>query len=242
MIVFFICSIQYAVYADSSVLMDSITYFYGNVDFKHKDITITSEKAVLFKDKIIAQDSVHITQGDLEIFSELGEYRWNKDIRLFNGFHASKINDILTGDRGRCFEDTLWIYGNAVYINNNEKFKVSGDYGLYKFNEHSGIITGNPIFDTLEDSIKITGDTIKFFGDTLTQVVQNAVIKLEEMQGFADSVIYHPSQEIAHLYGTPFITSQTDSLGGKQIKIVLKERKVESMIVQGEVWGKRIRD
>lgn len=229
----------YTAKADSSILTGPTTYLYGNVIFNHKDLEIRAERGVITKDKVIARDSVIILEDDLIIFGNYGEYFWNKEVKLYNGFTACKGKESVTGDEGRYFEDKVWVYKAMKYTNEEEKISISGDEGFYDFNINYGMVTKAPKFEAPEDSIEIVGDTIRFWGDTLAIADRNAVLRLKDTQCFAEQMIYFPKKDEAALYGNPWIIANTDSLGGQEIEIALQDRKIKHIQVRGEVWGTR---
>ena len=230
---------SYTSSADSLLVRDSTTYLYGNVRFNHKDLKITSKRGILTNEKIVVRDSVVILKEELEILTDFGEYFWNKEIKLYNGFVARKKNEVLSGKTGKYFEDKLWATEDVKYLNEEENLLVYGNEGFYDFDTHYGIMTKSPKFEFPEDSIEIFGDTIEIFGDTLTKVISNTIIKLKATQCFAESLVYLPKSNYALLYGNPYIISETDSIGGEQIKVALYEKKIKSILVKGEVWGKK---
>ncbi|MDI6840167.1 MAG: hypothetical protein QMD71_04865 [bacterium] len=238
---------KYVAKADSSVLVDSITYLYGNVNFTHKDLKIKAKKGVITKDKVIAIDSVDVLsrgsrgKGELKILTDSCEYFWNKEIKLYNGFEAHKEHELLIGERGKYFENKLWLYEDVKYINEADSMTVCGDECFYNLDTNYGIMTLLPKFEAHTDSIEITGDTIKLFSDTLAQVNRNVTIKLSSIVCHADSLSYFIKRNETFLYGSPWIVSDTDSLGGDELKIILNKRKVDKIIVGGRVWGTRWR-
>ncbi len=229
----------YTAYADSSLVQDSTTYLYGNVRFNHKDLKITSKRGILTKEKVIMRNSVRILKGELEILTDFGEYFWDKEIKLYDGFVARKENEVLSGKTGKYFEDKLWVSEDVKYLNEDEKLVVIGNKGFYDFDTHYGMMTQAPRFEAQQDTIEISGDTIEIFGDTLTKVFHNAIIKLKVTQCFAESLAYLPESKYALLYGNPYIVSETDSLGGEQMKIALSKREIKSILVKRQVWGKK---
>lgn len=229
----------YTVSADSSILMDSTTYLYGNVKFIHDSLQITSKTGMITKDKVIARDSVQILNGELRILTNFSEYFWDKKILLHNGFTAYKKDELLRAMEAKYFEDKLWLTDSIKYINTKENWIVSGQEGFYDTKSRFIMITGEPKFELLRDSIEILGDTIKVYADTLTKVIHNAIINLRTTQCFAESLIYLPKTSEAFLYGKPIIVSESDSLKGVKMKITLKEREIERILVEGNVLGKR---
>ena len=229
----------YIVSADSSILIDSTTYLYGNVKFINDKWNISSRTGIITKDKVTANDSVSITKDSLIIHTNWGEYFWNNEIRLYNGFVACKTYETLTGDNARYFGDKIWVTGNIEYINSKENWLVRGGEGFYDADTRFITITESPKFESPQDSIEIVGDTLKLLGDTLTKVIHNAVIKLTNTQCFADSLIYLPKSNKAILYGNPLIVAELDSLKGEQVEILLSEKKISQILVQGQVSGKR---
>ncbi|MCK4352794.1 hypothetical protein KAW65_05230 [candidate division WOR-3 bacterium] len=229
----------YTVRADSSILADSITYLYGNVEFYHQDWEIRANYGIITKNRILAQDSISMIKGELKIFGDFGEYFWNGKIKLYNGFVAHKGYETVTGETGEYLEDKLCVHKSVKYTNNKEKVTVSGDEGFYNFNTHYGMMTVNPKFSAPEDSIEVLGDTIKLFSDTLVQVKHNAVVNLPTTHCFAENLTYLPKKNEVLLFGKPQLISTTDSLGGEKIKIILENRKIKKIIVENEVWGKR---
>ncbi len=229
----------YTAYADSSLVQDSTTYLYGNVKFNHKDLKITSKRGILTTEKVIVKESVRILRKEVEILTDFGEYFWDKEIKLYDGFVAHKGKEILSGKTGKYFEDSLWISGDVKYLDKDEELIVLGNEGFYNFDTHYGMMTQSPKFEARKDSIEIFGDTIEIFGDTLTKVLGNAIIKLRVTQCFAESLIYLPKTKSALLYGRPYILSETDSLGGEEMKILLSDKEIKNIIVKGQVWGKK---
>ncbi|MBI4721691.1 MAG: hypothetical protein HY769_01600 [Candidatus Stahlbacteria bacterium] len=229
----------YTVSADSSILMDSTTYLYGNVKFIHDSIQITSKTGIITVDRVKAYDSVQILNGELKIITDFGEYFWDKRIVLHNGFTAYKKDELLKAIEAKYFEDKLWLTDSIKYVNTKENWLLYGQEGFYDTKTRFIMITGEPKFELLQDSIEIFGDTMKVYADTLTKVIHNAMIKLSTTQCFAESLIYLPKTSEAWLYGKPIIVSESDSLKGVKMKITLKEREIERVLVEGNVLGKR---
>ena len=229
----------YTVSADSSILMDSTTYLYGNVKFIHDSLQITSKTGIITVDRVKAYDSVQILDGELKILTDFGEYFWDKKILLHNGFTAYKNYEILKAKEAKYFEDKLWLTDSIKYVNTKENWLLYGQEGFYDTKSRFIMITGGPKFELLQDSIEIFGDTIKVYADTLTKVIHNAIIKLRTTQCFAESLIYLPKTSEVLLYGKPIIVSDSDSLEGVEMKITLKEREIERVLVVGNVLGKR---
>lgn len=239
---------SYTVKADSSNLIDSTVYLYGNVRFNYKDLTINSNTSVITTEKVTARDSVHIIKGDslnpLKIDCNLSEYFWDKDIKIYNGFTAYKVNETLTGDMCRYLNDSMWISKNMSYKNNKENIKVTGNKGFYQFDISRGSVTDSAVFYSSTDSMEITGDTIKFESDTSkevnkSEVIGNVVIKLDKTNCYSGYAIYFPKKDIAELYDNPYIVSEEDSIMGEKIKILLTNRKIKQLIISGNVRGKR---
>ncbi|MFA5033372.1 MAG: hypothetical protein WC614_10170 [bacterium] len=239
---------SYTVKSDSSNLMDSTVYLYGNVQFKYKDLIINSNTGIITTEKVIARDSVHITKGDslkaVNIDCNLSEYFWDRDINIYNGFKAYRGNETLTGDMCRYLDDSMWINKNMVYLNNKEKIRISGNKGFYRADVSKGNVRDSAVFYSFSDSMEITGDTIKFESDTLkevnkTEVIGNVVIKLDSTNCYSGYGIYFPKKDIAELYNNPYVVSKEDSIMGEKIKILLTNRKIKQLIISGNVRGKR---
>lgn len=230
--------ILYSVYADSSILIDSITYLYGNVEFKDTNLIIKTNKAMVKENKVVIEDSFYVLKDSTEIFGKLGEYFWNKKIDIKNGFICKNRNNSISGKKCKYFNDTIIVLGNICYKNDTQNFVVYGEDGFYDFNNKYGIITNEAKF--ISDSIEITGDTLKIFSDTLSKVINNAMIKFGNTLCFSDSLYYLTKKKEILLYGRPYIISKEDSLYGEYIKILLdNEGKIDMIIVENNVNGKR---
>jgi lipopolysaccharide export system protein LptA len=229
----------YTVSADSSVIVDSTSYLYGNVRFIHEDLEITSKTATITQDRVIVRDSVTILKDELEILTDFGEYFWNEEIRLHDGFRAHKKHEVVVGKEGRYLDNKLWVTGAVEYINADEDWVVRGEQGFYDSETRCITMSDSPRFESQRDSIKIFGDTIRVFGDTLTRVINNAIIEIGETHCFADILVYMPKKDQALLHGNPCIVSQADSLQGEYMTIMLSDREIEQVVVQGDIVGKR---
>lgn len=239
---------SYTVKSDSSNLIDSTVYLYGNVQFKYKDLIINSNTGIITTEKVIARDSVRITKGDslkpVKINCNLSEYFWDRDIKIYNGFTAYRGNETLTGDMCRYLEDSMWINKNMSYINNKENIKITGNKGFYRADVSKGNVTDSAVFYSSSDSMEITGDTINFESDSSkevnkSEVIGNVVIKLDSTNCYSGYAIYFPKKDIAELYNNPYIVSKEDSIMGEKIKILLTNRKIKQLIISGNVRGKR---
>lgn len=241
-------STVYTVSADSSNLIDSTIYLFGNVKFKHKDLTIYSINATITSEKVVAKDSVDIFKFETDDTTEIncgeGEYFWDRDIKLFGVFTVNKRNETLSGDTGRYLNDSLWVNNNAVYMNSKDSIKVTGNHGFYEFDAHKGLMTDSAILYIISDSIEISADTIKFAGDTASrkntgEAMGNVVMKLKDTNCYGNYAIYFQDKDIAEIHGNPYIVSKTDSIAGDKIKILLTDRKIKQLIVSGKVKGTR---
>ena len=229
----------YTVSADSSIIVDSTSYLYGNVRFTHEDLEITSKTATITQDRVIVRDSVTILKNEFEIQTDFGEYFWDKEIRLHDGFSARKKHEVVVGREGKYLDSMLWVSGEVEYINTDEDWVVRGEQGFYDSEAHCVTISDSSRFECQRDSIRIFGDTIRVFGDTLTRVINNAVIEIGGTHCFADILVYMPKKDQALLRGNPCIVSQVDSLQGEYMIIMLSGREIEQIVVQGDVVGKR---
>lgn len=239
--------ILYTVYADSSIIVDSITYLYGNVEFKDTNLIIKTNKAMITKNKVFIDDSFYVNQDSTEIYGNIGEYLWNKKINIYDGFFANKRYTSISGKKCEYFNDTMLLFGDICYRSDEQKndtiehsssFVVYGEEGFYDFNNKYGVITKEAKF--VSDSIEITGDTMKVFSDTLSKVINNAIIKLSNTLCSADSLFYLTKENELLLYGKPYIVSKEDSICGNEIKILLdNEKKINIVIIESNVSGKR---
>jgi lipopolysaccharide export system protein LptA len=231
--------ILYKVKADSFVVKDSITYIYGDVEFKDDTVEIYANKGIIDKNKIILQEKVKVVTKDIELETNLGEYFWNRKIILPEEFIIMKEEEVIKGKMGKYFMDTLWINENIEYTHKKEHWHLIGDSGKYIVKEKVALILGKMIFTDVDDSIKIIGKKGIIFSDTMACVEEEVRLFVKEVECRGDTLIYFFKKEIAYLRGGPQIISTHDTLTGNEVIIKFSNSNIKEIKVVGKVEGKR---
>jgi lipopolysaccharide export system protein LptA len=126
--------------------------------------------------------------------------------------------------------------GNVHLLDTSEKVTLSVDYGKYMSKEGKSFITGSVMVSKQmdNDTLHITGDTIKMIEDTFTKIknifaYKNVKIFSRQFQGKCDSLTYQGKDSILYLNKKPVIWLTDLQAIADEIKFYIKTGKADKM-------------
>lgn len=189
-----------------------IAYFYGNTTIKGED------------NFIFCRDGWYDTQNDIAKFSD---------------------SAYLISDKHKLEGDSLYYDGNLSYgkaikdvriTDTSNDLVVTGQFAEHFEKTNLSKVTGNPIVSRWfeEDTLFLTGDTIKVFNDSANEknivyAFNNVKFYKSDIQGDCDSMVYNQADSILSMFSIPIIWSDESQLFGDTIFVQLANNRVKEI-------------
>jgi len=223
---------------------EDMAYFKGRVELVNEDYTLSTDTLGYNTQTETARFMTYtrIKSDDSEIITYDGEYDTRNDaIRLFDQAQVKDDEYELKGDS--LFYDNARnvgiAQGNVTLDETEGDMTVSGGYAEFDRKNHSSFVTRNAVatqsFD--DDTLYILADTLFSFEDTVADTrtfiaYHNVIVYMNDMQGRADSLVYHYNDSIIELFNSPILWSDESQLTGDTIRIWMRNKEVDSMSVK----------
>ncbi len=228
----------YTVSADSSLYIEPLTYLYGNVELLIDTVKVKSNSALLTEDSIMAWGDLKITKKDLTVYGGVGRYFFDRVYYIQGGIRAEDDNDTLIAENGIFYESEDEVSANGSLEIWNDERTIAGDNGLYDFTGDIGVIKGDVRLKSHGDTVELISDSVALYGDSLL-VATNNILKKGRFRVSSDTLLYYTDRDSIVFWGKPIVTTESDSLTGNYIEIIIKEHKIIRLRARGNVKGKR---
>jgi len=219
----------------------NIASFKGRVVGENENFTLKTDtlqynsvtKVIFFRDKTVLTD----TEGN-KIEYEEGSYDSNAEVSNLEKNIVYSDTYIITADFFN-LEDKKQIYRankNVELVDTKNDIIVDGQSAIYWKKTGVTKIFNNPILKVLmdKDTLYLTADTLvaidsKIEANKKLFAYRNVRIFKKDLQGKADSVVYHVSDSMINFYFKPVLWVEENQISADSITAYLANRQIDRM-------------
>lgn len=216
--------------------------FKYDVELVNPDYTLYSDTLqynTVSKVAFIKGPSTIVSQEDSVVFTfSEGVYETTKDVSVFGKGQIETESYILEGDT-LFSDDANRFYSateNVKMISKEESIVITGKYAKYWKDQELTKVYGDPVLEKImeTDTLFLSADTLvsidsKVQEDRRLLAYHDVRIFKTDMQGVADSVVYHLSDSMIFFYVDPVLWYDVNQLEADSINMKVKDSGIEQM-------------
>lgn len=229
--------------------------FAGDVRFLDPDILLNTDSLEYFSNEELFKfyGPTRIYNEDNYLYSERGWYnKTESKSEFFVNAYIDNATQRVFGNR-IFYDRTIGfaeIVGNGCIIDTSRNFTIYGN--LIKYFEETEVaeVMDNPLaiyFTEEGDSLFLRADLLKGISikdsihsdSTLYRLLKgigNVRFYRNDLQGVADSMVFHSVDSILHMYNEPIIWNEDNQLTANNISILFKNENIHRMFFNGSAF------
>ena len=207
-------------------------HFIKNVTCNNTEYNIFSKHLITLDNIIYFEDSSKVELTDKTIYFNRGKKDNNKNTEVLYNVKVIDSNQIIKSDLLN--RD---ITNNISYFNKNISIKIDSTINIYgdklKQTLNQYLITKNCKISLMssQDSIIITGDSIKINSRDDVEIIRNIQIKGEEISGQCNNMLFLNEKNIIEMIDKPVLIFKNTKLYGEKIILFNNQNELDSIYI-----------
>ncbi|MBN1434460.1 hypothetical protein JW921_06840 [Candidatus Fermentibacterales bacterium] len=227
---------------DGEVIID----LQGNVVVTDGEVSVYAPQGRVWQnqERALFEGGVRIVADSLEGTGETLLYdRGSGTVILTGGVVLSDSDNTLEAHEVTYYRESgKALARDSVVMRGPWLGEVRGEYALYDRDRGSLFVTESPVLIRAEDGDTMTvhSDRLEFFPDSSRAEAQGNVridVPSESFTATAEYATYYGDEERIELVGSPVLSSPDGELSGDWQELLLDEREIESVRVDGNSKG-----